>query len=195
MSQLIQSPTRTNGISSFIFFHRNVRLEKNPYLTHLADLYTSILLQDVPLPPHLFFTFITVSSFRFQLYPTLQSTISFDHFLSILDVNQCFNHGFLFQSLLGLLRPQTSPQNTAPPALPVLMEYTVTWLRVQMSYHRFNNLSELLNGDLTAKIGRGIFSKDLMDRECNCYLPSKVNRNVSTNHILNFPPWISHMKP
>ena len=126
MSQLIQSPTRTNGISSFIFFHRNVRLEKNPYLTHLADLYTSILLQGVPLPPHLFFTFITVSSFRFQLYPTLQSTIAFDHFLSILNVNQCFNHGFLFQSLLGLLRPQTSPQNTAPPALPVLMEYTVT---------------------------------------------------------------------
>ena len=45
-----------------------------------------------------------------------------------------------------------------------------------MSYHIFINLSELLNGDLAAKIGWGIFSKDLMDRECNCYLPSKVNR-------------------
>ena len=44
-----------------------------------------------------------------------------------------------------------------------------------MSYHRFNNLAELLNGDLAAKIGRGIFSKDLMDRECNCSIPSKVN--------------------
>ena len=44
-----------------------------------------------------------------------------------------------------------------------------------MSYHGFNNLAELLNGYLTAKIGRGIFSKDLMERECNCYLPSKVN--------------------
>ena len=44
-----------------------------------------------------------------------------------------------------------------------------------MSYHRFNNLAELLNLDLAAKIGRGIFSKDLMDRECNCSLPSKVN--------------------
>ena len=43
-----------------------------------------------------------------------------------------------------------------------------------MSYYIFNNLAELLNGDLAAKIGRGIFSKDLMDRECNCYLPSKV---------------------
>ena len=48
-------------------------------------------------------------------------------------------------------------------------------MRVQMSYHRFNNLDELLNIDLAAKLGRVIPSKDLMDRECNCYLPSKVN--------------------
>ena len=53
--------------------------------------------------------------------------------------------------------------------------FNLTWLRVRMSYHRFNNLAELLNGDLAAKIERGIFSKDLMDRECNCSLPSKVN--------------------
>ena len=44
-----------------------------------------------------------------------------------------------------------------------------------MSYHRYNNLAEPLNGDLAAKIGRGIFSKDLMDRECNFSLPFKVN--------------------
>ena len=44
-----------------------------------------------------------------------------------------------------------------------------------MSYHIYNNLAELLNGDLAAKIGWGIFSKELMDRECNCSLPSKVN--------------------
>ena len=54
--------------------------------------------------------------------------------------------------------------------------FNLTCLRVRMSYHRFNNLAELLNRDLAAKIGRGIFSKDLMDRECNCSLPSKVNR-------------------
>ena len=53
--------------------------------------------------------------------------------------------------------------------------FNLTWLRVRMSYHRFNNLTELLNGDLAAKIGRVIFSKDLMDRECNCSLSSKVN--------------------
>ena len=53
--------------------------------------------------------------------------------------------------------------------------FNISWLRVRMSYHRFNSLAQLHNGDLAAKIGRGIFSKDLMDRECNCSLPSKVN--------------------
>ena len=47
-----------------------------------------------------------------------------------------------------------------------------------MSYHRFNNLAELLNGDLAGKIGRGIVSKDLMDRKCNCPLPSKFNWKI-----------------
>ena len=56
-----------------------------------------------------------------------------------------------------------------------------------MSYHRFNNLVELLNGDFAAKVGRGIFSKDLMDRECNCYFHQKSTEHVSTklNDILN----------
>ena len=41
--------------------------------------------------------------------------------------------------------------------------FNLSWLRVQMSYHRFNNLSELPNRDLDTKIGQGILSKDLMD--------------------------------
>ena len=57
--------------------------------------------------------------------------------------------------------------------------FNLTWLILQMSYHRFNNLAELLNGDLAAKIRRGIFSRDLMDRECTCSLPSKVNRKCA----------------
>ena len=48
-------------------------------------------------------------------------------------------------------------------------------MRVQMSYHIFNNISELINGYLAAKIGQGILSADLIDRECNCYLPYMVN--------------------
>ena len=34
---------------------------------------------------------------------------------------------------------------------------------------------ELHNGYLAAKIGQEIFSKDLMDRKCNCSLQYKVN--------------------
>ena len=39
----------------------------------------------------------------------------------------------------------------------------------------FNSLAGILNGDLAEKIGQGILSCDLMDRECNCFLLSKVN--------------------
>ena len=33
--------------------------------------------------------------------------------------------------------------------------FNLSWIRVRMSYHRFNNLAELLNIDLAAKIGMG----------------------------------------
>ena len=67
--------------------------------------------------------------------------------------------------------------------------FNLTWLRVKMSYHIFNNSAELLNRDLAAKIGREIFSKDLMDRECNCSLPYK---NVSTK--VNADQYVLSMK-
>ena len=44
-----------------------------------------------------------------------------------------------------------------------------------MSYYRFNNLAKLLNIEVAVKMGQEIFYIDLMDRECNCYLKSKVN--------------------
>ena len=50
--------------------------------------------------------------------------------------------------------------------------FNISCLRVHMSYHVYNNLAKLLNGDLAAKIGQGIFSVDLMDRECNYSLQS-----------------------
>ena len=40
-----------------------------------------------------------------------------------------------------------------------------------MSYHGLNNLAELLNEYLAAKIGQTILSAN----PCNCSLPSKVN--------------------
>ena len=42
--------------------------------------------------------------------------------------------------------------------------FNLSWMRVLMPYHRFNNLAELLNGDLITKIGRGILSIYLMNR-------------------------------
>ena len=36
-------------------------------------------------------------------------------------------------------------------------------------------LYELLNGDLAAKTGQGTLSRDLMDRDYNCSIPSKVH--------------------
>ena len=46
-----------------------------------------------------------------------------------------------------------------------------------MSYHKFNNIAKLINADLTARIVWVILSRDLIDRECNCYNTYKVNRN------------------
>ena len=42
------------------------------------------------------------------------------------------------------------------------------WLRVSMSYHKFSNFREILNGDVTAKINANVISKDFQSRECNC---------------------------
>ena len=44
-----------------------------------------------------------------------------------------------------------------------------------MSCHRCNYLAEQLYGELSAKIGQGILSCYLINKECSCYLPSKVN--------------------
>ena len=50
-------------------------------------------------------------------------------------------------------------------------------LILRTSYHIFNNLAKFLNGYFAAKIGWGVLSRDLMDRECNSYLTSNINGN------------------
>ena len=47
-------------------------------------------------------------------------------------------------------------------------KHNLKWLRISMSYHRFPNLSEMLQGDLTRKLLEGVESLDFVDRECNC---------------------------
>ena len=47
-------------------------------------------------------------------------------------------------------------------------KYKLTWLRNSMSYHKFSNLGEKFNSDLTGKTMEGVFDRENRDRECNC---------------------------
>ena len=53
-------------------------------------------------------------------------------------------------------------------------EYNLTWLRFRMSYHRFPNVRELFNGDLTTKMMEDIIDTDVKDEDCNCNRVSKT---------------------
>ena len=50
-----------------------------------------------------------------------------------------------------------------------------------MSYHKFPNLREIFQSDLTKKIMDGVESLDFKDRECNCSTLSKVNGECAYN--------------
>ena len=63
---------------------------------------------------------------------------------------------FCLITLFSYIFPQDDHQDK--------MYFNLSWLRVWMSYHRFDNFTELLNGDLATKIGCGILSKYLMYR-------------------------------
>ena len=47
------------------------------------------------------------------------------------------------------------------------------WLRISISYHKFSNVREHLQGDLTTKLMEGIGSKDFLTQDCNCRIPAK----------------------
>ena len=55
------------------------------------------------------------------------------------------------------------------------MKHNLPWLRLSMSYHKFPNLREILQGDLNGKILKGIGSRDFEPLPCNCSAPSKHN--------------------
>ena len=52
-------------------------------------------------------------------------------------------------------------------------KHGLTWLRPKMSYHRFTNLGEMLNSDLSGKVMMNIYDEEGEDRECNCKPGSK----------------------
>jgi hypothetical protein len=60
-------------------------------------------------------------------------------------------------------------------------KHELTWLRVTMSYHKFSNLREILQGDLNRKLMDGIISHDFMDRPCNCNCASKIDGKCAYN--------------
>ena len=45
---------------------------------------------------------------------------------------------------------------------------SLSWLQIRMSYHRFLNIRELLQGDLGTKLCKGIQSWDFATLQCNC---------------------------
>ena len=47
-------------------------------------------------------------------------------------------------------------------------KHNLKWLRISMSYHRFPNLLETLQGDLCSKLNEPWYSADFMERPCNC---------------------------
>ena len=55
------------------------------------------------------------------------------------------------------------------------MKHGLKWLRLSMSYHKFPNMGENLQGDLTSKLMEGIESKDFYKLECNCNKNTKEN--------------------
>ena len=49
-------------------------------------------------------------------------------------------------------------------------KFNLGWLRISMSYHRFTNLREIFQGDLSMKLTMDVESKDFQPLECNCRL-------------------------
>ena len=57
------------------------------------------------------------------------------------------------------------------------------WVRVSMSYHRFPNLREIFQQDLTTKLNADVISKDFETRECNCRPDPSGVRKCGYNNI------------
>ena len=54
-------------------------------------------------------------------------------------------------------------------------KFNLKWLRLLMSYHKFPNLGQMFQSDLTTKLTEGLESLDFMDLPCNCNARAKVN--------------------
>ena len=60
-------------------------------------------------------------------------------------------------------------------------KYDLGWLRSSMAYHRYSNLREIFNGDLTYKLNKEIISDDFKKLPCNCKDRATIGCNYN-NH-------------
>jgi GIY-YIG catalytic domain len=66
-------------------------------------------------------------------------------------------------------------------------KFNLSWLRVSMSYHRFTNLREIFQSDLSKKLTLDVGSKDFDTLSCNCRLGSSKScgyNNVCRKSII-----------
>ena len=54
-------------------------------------------------------------------------------------------------------------------------DFNLKWLRVSISYHRFSNLGQGFQGDLSGKLTKNVQSEDFAQLKCNCNKKSLVN--------------------
>jgi hypothetical protein len=64
-------------------------------------------------------------------------------------------------------------------------KYNLLWLRVTMSYHRFNNLREKFQGHLNRVLMKNVESEDYRDRPCNCPGRDAVMEMFAARHSLS----------
>ena len=55
----------------------------------------------------------------------------------------------------------------------LVKKYNLTWLRCEVSYHRFSNLTQMFHGDLTDKLMEGIVDLEGQTLPCNCNKQTK----------------------
>jgi len=66
-------------------------------------------------------------------------------------------------------------------------KFNLQWLRVSVSYHRFTNLREIFQGDLSRKLTAGLTSQDFEPLPCNCRTSRNGNcgyNNMCRNSIV-----------
>ena len=60
-------------------------------------------------------------------------------------------------------------------------KFNLKWLRISMSYHKFPNLGQIFQSDLTTKLMKYMESMDFVDLPCNCNARSKMNGKIWFN--------------